>query len=324
MSTTAGLNILFAGTPEFAAVHLEHLIASRHRVVSAYTQPDRPAGRGKKLTPSPVKQVALNAAIKVCQPLNFKDPAEVETLAAFKADIMVVVAYGLILPKAVLTTPRLGCINVHASALPRWRGAAPIQRAIEAGDSETGVTIMQMDEGLDTGDMLLLSPCPILPTDSATDLHDRLADIGPKALLHALDALAEGTQKAIPQDDTLATYAKKLTKEEALINWQLDASTLARRIRAFNPFPMAYTTLAGERLRLLEATPLHRAHEQAPGTLISANKVLTVACGENSVLEIHKLQMPGKKAMAVTDVLNGFGHWFTPGLQFGAMEPHAS
>jgi len=306
------LRVLFAGTPEFAAVHLQALIDSEHEVVGVYTQPDRPAGRGKKLQPSPVKQVALEHDIEVYQPLNFKDPADVEQLAALQADVMIVVAYGLILPQSVLDAPKFGCLNVHASLLPRWRGAAPIQRCIEAGDKMTGITIMQMDAGLDTGDMLSKVTTGILADDTGGTLHDRLADMGPGALLATLTDVENGTLKPEKQNDVLANYAHKLRKEEALLDWNLSAEELALRVRAFNPFPMAFTLLGDERIRVHMAEPLEKTTHLLPGTIVNASaKGLEVACAEG-VLQITRLQMAGKKPMSVAEVILGHPHLFQP------------
>lgn len=317
MSSPPSLNIIFAGTPEFAARHLQALLASQHQVVSVYTQPDRPAGRGKKLHASPVKELALAAGIEVQQPPSLKGEDAQKQLAKYDADIMVVVAYGLLLPKAVLEIPRLGCVNVHASLLPRWRGAAPIQRAIEAGDDKTGITIMQMDVGLDTGDMLTISECPILASDSAADLHDRLAQLGPDALLQTLAELAQARARPQPQDDGFATYAHKLTKEEAAIRWQDEAYAVARRVRAFNPFPVAYTLLSGERVRVYEASVVDQQHNVAPGTVLQNQKRLLVACGNGTSLSLDTLQLPGKKALPMAAVLNGLADKFRPGIVLG-------
>lgn len=316
MSESAALKILFAGTPEFAARHLDALISSHHNVVSVYTQPDRPAGRGKKLHASPVKQLAEAAGITVRQPQSLKTSDEQAELAAQGADIMVVVAYGLLLPQAVLDIPRLGCINVHASLLPRWRGAAPIQRAIEAGDRETGITIMQMEAGLDTGPMLLRSTCPIKADDTAGELHDRLAELGPPSLTQALDHLASTGLAAQTQDASHATYAAKLSKEEARIDWQQPAAEIARRIRAFNPFPVAFTELDGERLRIFAAEPSASGHVSPPGTLFVDSDTLEVACGEGSLLRLREVQLPGKKTVAVDALLRGAGARFADGRRF--------
>lgn len=306
------LRVVFAGTPEFAAVHLRALIASEHQVVGVYSQPDRPAGRGKKLQPSPVKQVALEHNLAVYQPLNFKDPADVEQLKSLNADVMIVVAYGLILPQSVLDAPKHGCLNVHASLLPRWRGAAPIQRCIEAGDKMTGITIMQMDKGLDTGDMLSKVTTGILADDTGGTLHDRLAGMGPAALLNTLAQLEAGTLQPEKQNDALANYAHKLLKEEALINWQQPAEEIALRVRAFNPFPMAYALLGNERIRVLMAEALEQPSQLLPGTIASVSADgLEIACGEG-VLRITQVQLAGKKAMNVADVINGQPQLFQP------------
>lgn len=314
-----GLRIIFAGTPEFAAEHLKALLGSRHQVIAVYSQPDRPAGRGKKLTASPVKEVALAHDIPVYQPLNFKAPEAVAELAALNADLMVVVAYGLILPKVVLDAPRLGCINVHASILPRWRGAAPIQRAIEAGDAETGVTIMQMDVGLDTGDMLIKAFCPILRDDTGGSLHDKLISIGAPALIEALDLIQTGTIKPEKQDDSLSNYAPKLSKEEAALNWQLPAAELERKVRAFNPFPIAHTKPAGtgddQRIRVWAATASDKTANTTPGSITQiSTEGLWIAC-KNGQLILEKLQLPGKKAMSVSEILRGYPDLFKVGDQ---------
>ena len=317
------LNIIFAGTPEFAAEHLKALIGSRHKVIAVYSQPDRPAGRGKKLTASPVKEVALAHNIPVYQPLNFKSDEAKAELAALNADLMVVVAYGLILPKAVLDTPRLGCINVHASILPRWRGAAPIQRAVEAGDSETGVTIMQMDIGLDTGDMLIKAFCPILATDTGGILHDRLLTIGTPAMLDALEQIQSGQTKPIKQDDAqsnsslTAIYAPKLHKEEAALNWQLSAIELERKVRAFNPFPVAHTKSAeagdDARIRVWMAKTVDKTSNATLGSITQIDaQGVWVACSQGQLI-LENIQLPGKKALNVGEILRGHPDLFKVG-----------
>lgn len=314
-SSSAGLRIIFAGTPEFAAHHLQALLDSHHQVIAVYSQPDRPAGRGKKLSSSPVKTLALAHQVPVYQPLSLKDPAAQAELQALNADIMVVVAYGLLLPKAVLDIPRLGCINVHASLLPRWRGAAPIQRALEAGDTVTGVTIMQMDVGLDTGDMLVKAECPILPDDTGGRLHDRLLTLGPSALLKALDELARGATKPEQQDDSQSCYAAKLQKDEAQLDWRMPAEVLARKVRAFNPFPVAFTCLtdSSERIRIWEAQAVTAAAAVPEGTVTEVDsRGVLVRCGTGSLL-LQRLQLPGKTPMAVEDILRGHPQLFTPG-----------
>ncbi|WP_439860318.1 methionyl-tRNA formyltransferase [Pseudomonas sp. MBLB4136] len=308
---TEALRIVFAGTPEFAAEHLKALLDTRHQIIAVYSQPDRPAGRGQKLTPSPVKQLALQHEIPVYQPLSLRDPAAQAELAALEPDLMVVVAYGLILPQVVLDTPRLGCINSHASLLPRWRGAAPIQRAIEAGDSESGVTVMQMEAGLDTGPMLLKVSTAIGADDSGGSLHDRLAALGPRAVIEAIDGLAAGTLIGEVQDDGLATYAHKLNKDEARLDWTRPAEELERLIRAFNPWPICHSTLDGAPLKVLAA---QRADGQgAAGQVLAADRDgLTVACGSGA-LRLTRLQLPGGKALAFADLYNSRREQFAPG-----------
>lgn len=309
---TEPLRIVFAGTPEFAARHLQALLDAGHPVVGVYTQPDRPAGRGQKLMPSPVKQLASQHNIPLFQPSSLRDPMAQAELAALRPDLLLVVAYGLILPQAVLDIPRLGCINSHASLLPRWRGAAPIQRAIQAGDGESGVTLMQMEAGLDTGPMLCKVSTPICAEDTAGSLHDRLAELGAQAMAAAIGPLVRGELRGEKQDDSLATYAHKLNKDEARIDWQQPATELDRQIRAFNPWPISHAQLNGETVKVLSAVP-----EQASGpagTILSANKDgLTVACGEGA-LRLTRLQMPGGKALAFADLFNSRRDQFACGL----------
>lgn len=306
------LNIIFAGTPDFAARHLQALINSHHNVIAVYTQPDRPAGRGKKLTASPVKELALAHNIPVYQPGSLrKEPAQ-QQLAALNADIMVVVAYGLILPKVVLDTPRLGCINVHGSILPRWRGAAPIQRALWAGDKETGVTIMQMDIGLDTGDMLLKTYLPIEDDDTSASLYEKLAQQGPDALLQALEGLANGTLAAEKQDEALANYAEKLSKEEARLDWTKSATQLWQEVRAFNPWPVSYFEHQGNTIKVWQTQVSTTSSNAAPGTIISASKKGIEVTTGDGVLTLLSMQLPGKKPLSVADILNARGEWFTP------------
>lgn len=305
------LDIIFAGTPDFAANHLQALIDAEFNVVAVYSQPDRPAGRGKKLTASAVKEVALANNIAVYQPENFKQAESVEQLAALHADLMIVVAYGLILPNSVLTTPRLGCLNVHGSLLPRWRGAAPFQRAIWAGDKETGVTIMQMDEGLDTGDMLKKVSCPIEDDETSGSLYAKVAKKAPAVLIETVKQLQAGELIAEKQDASEATYAKKLSKAEALINWQDDAEFIDRCIRAFNPWPVSYFEWAGQVIKVHQAKIVAVTTSASPGTIVNVDKQgIQVATG-SGVLNLEVIQLAGKKAMPVQDVLNSRRELFT-------------
>ena len=298
------LNIIFAGTPDFAAEALQALLGSEHRVIAVYTQPDRPAGRGRKLVYGPVKQLALDHRIPVRQPKSLKGEAEQAELRALGADLMVVVAYGLLLPQAVLDAPRLGSINIHASLLPRWRGAAPIQRAILAGDGESGVTIMQMEAGLDTGPMLYTLRCPIHAEDTGGALHDRLAELGAQALLEVLPKLAAGEIVPVVQDDALANYAKKLDKEESRIDWSQSAQEIERMVRAFNPWPVAQTDYQGKAMRIWEAGVVEGASDAPPGTVVTATKEGIDVVTGSDLLRIRQLQLPGKRAMAAADFLN--------------------
>ncbi|MCG9557290.1 methionyl-tRNA formyltransferase [Vibrio kanaloae] len=309
------LRIVFAGTPDFAARHLAALLSSEHEVVAVYTQPDRPAGRGKKLTASPVKNIALENNIPVYQPENFKSDEAKQELAQLNADIMVVVAYGLLLPQVVLDTPRLGCINVHGSILPRWRGAAPIQRSIWAGDKETGVTIMQMDIGLDTGDMLSIATLPIEATDTSASMYEKLAGLGPDALVECLADIASSKAVAEKQDDELANYAKKLSKEEARINWSDEAAHIERCVRAFNPWPMSHFEAAENSIKVWQSRVAEQTSDKPAGTILQADKTgIYVATGQG-VLVLEQLQVPGKKAMSVQDILNSRASWFEVGTQ---------
>jgi methionyl-tRNA formyltransferase len=303
------LRVAFAGTPEFAAVALRALLGAGFTVPLVLTQPDRPAGRGMKLQPSPVKQVALDHAIAVAQPRSlrldgkFPDDAAAarDALQQAAPDVMVVAAYGLILPQWVLDLPRLGCLNIHASLLPRWRGAAPIHRAIEAGDASTGITIMQMDAGLDTGDMLMVEPLAITAGDTTATLHDRLATLGGRLVVEALEAAACGGLHPTPQPADGVTYAHKIEKAEAPLDWRLPAATLARRVRAFDPFPGASFQHAGETLKLWRAVAV--AGEGAAGTVLQADRhALRIACGEGA-LELHELQRPGGKRQPAAALL---------------------
>ena len=299
------MKIIFAGTPEFAAAALKALLARQFDVVVVLTQPDRPAGRGMQLAASPVKQLALQHGLPVLQPQTLKNGSVQRELAAYAADVMVVAAYGLILPQAVLQLPRHGCLNIHASLLPRWRGAAPIQRAILAGDSETGITVMQMDAGLDTGDMLLKKSCPITECDNAQTLHDRLAALGAEAIVEALYLLEQGRLTHTPQDNAQATYAAKLDKAEAQIDWTLDAARIACAIRAYNPHPVAITTLNSTPVKIWQAS-LRRDLNGEPGQILSIEKDgIIVACGQGALC-LEVLQRPNAKALPAAQFVPGF------------------
>jgi len=318
------LRVAFAGTPDFAAVALQALLDAGAQVPLVLTQPDRPAGRGLKLQASPVKQLALKHSIVVAQPLSLRldgkypqDAAQAQAvLQAAQCDVMVVAAYGLILPLWTLQLPRLGCLNIHASLLPRWRGAAPIHRAIEAGDAQTGITIMQMDEGLDTGDMLALQTEPITPSDTTGSLHDRLAAVGGRLLIDTLQALLDGTAPATPQPAEGVTYAEKISKAEAALDWTRPADLLARQVRAFNPFPGAHTLCGGEVLKVWQAHSLAGLDAEAPGTVLEVtSQGVEVQTGQGR-LALTELQSPGGKRLAAADWLRG--HTLQPGMLLGA------
>jgi methionyl-tRNA formyltransferase len=299
------LNIVFAGTPHFALPCLDAIAQSNeHQLIAVYTQPDRPAGRGHKLQPSPVKQWALAHDIPVYQPLNFKTQETIDELTALSPDILVVIAYGLILPNAVLNIPRFGCVNVHASLLPRWRGASPIQQAILNHDAETGITIMQMDTGMDTGAMLKIVTCPISDQDTAEHLSHKLERLAPMPLLSVLENLANGTQKSTPQDNHLASYAPKIHKHDAAICWEQTAQTIDCQIRAFNPWPIAYTIANEDILKIHEARVIDVDCTERPGTILDINtEGIHVATG-HQVLLIQRLQFAGGKIITVADWLN--------------------
>lgn len=324
ITLTTPLKIIFAGTPDFAAQHLAALINNNHDVIAVYCPPDKPSGRGKKLTACATKLLAQAHNIVVEQPINFKSEAAQQQLAQYDADIMVVVAYGLLLPEIILNAPRLGCINVHGSILPKWRGAAPIQRSLEAGDKKTGVTIMQMDKGLDTGDMILTAQCDIENTDTSASLYEKLANLGPSALLETLDLMAqlnyEASDHNVAQDNALATYAKKLDKAEAELNWQLSAEQLHRKIRAYIPWPVAQFTLTESetepkqhRLRVWQASIQEYQGDAAPGTIIKTDKKGITVATTKDALRLEVIQLPGKKALSVKDLLNGRSDWFVVG-----------
>jgi len=297
------LRIIFAGTPDFSVAPLQALLDSHHEVIAVYTQPDRPAGRGRKLTASPVKQVAEENGIAVYQPESLRNEDAQQTLNRLNADIMIVVAYGLILPQVVLDMPKMGCLNIHASLLPRWRGAAPIQRAIESGDKQSGVTIMQMNAGLDTGDMLYKISTDISEEDTAQTLHDRLSTLGCDALLATLDGLQKNAIISEKQDESLVTYAEKMHKEEALIQWEQPALNIVRKIQAFNPWPVAYTTFQEKPLRVWQARQLTTQEQSEyantqtqPGLVVALTKVgLIVATGDKPIY-LQQVQPAGKKS----------------------------
>ena len=306
------MKLIFAGTPEFAARALSALLAGGHEIALALTQPDRAAGRGLKVNPSPVKRLAESHRIPVAQPVTLKDPAVQDTLRAVGADLMVVAAYGLLLPQAVLDIPHLGALNIHASLLPRWRGAAPIQRALLAGDSETGACIMQMDSGLDTGPLLLCESVPIRDEDTAQSLHDRLAELGARLLLQALEGLARGALSARPQPDAGVTYAAKIDRAEARLDWTLPAAELWRRVRAFNPYPGAASRLGEVEVKIWRATP--DAASGTPGEVLEAGaRGIVVACGEAS-LRVEELQRSGGRRLSSGEFLRG--HPVAPGEHF--------
>ena len=300
---TDSKRIIFAGTPDFSVPPLRALLASSHRVVGVYTQPDRPSGRGRKLTPSPVKEVARDAGIPVHQPVNFRQPDAVEELRSLDGDLMVVVAYGLLLPPEVLDVPRCGCVNIHASVLPRWRGAAPIQRAVLAGDAVSGVTIMRMEEGLDTGPMYLVEEVALAPDETGGSLHDRLSVLGAEALMKALPGILDGSLQPRPQDDAQSCYARKLDKSEAWIDWSRPAADIERLVRAFNPWPVAQTRYEDANLRIWRAHAIGGV-AATPGTVMNATRSgVDVATGDG-LLRITELQLPGKRAMRAHDFIN--------------------
>ncbi|MBA2649503.1 MAG: methionyl-tRNA formyltransferase [Legionella sp.] len=307
------LRIVFAGTPEFGIPVLEALKHSTHELVAIYTQPDRPAGRGRLLQASAVKQWALQNQLPIFQPLHFKDPEEIKTLKALEPDVILVIAYGLILPKAVLDIPPLGCLNVHASLLPRWRGASPIQQAILQGDKQTGITIMQMDIGMDTGPMFCKVVCPIQPLDTAGSLHDTLAHLSAKPLLETLNALAASQCHTTIQGDDFITYASKITKEDAKIDWQDTALTIDRQIRAYNPWPIAYTALGYKPLRIHQADYVDASCNQPPGTIVKIDKQGILVSTGDKLIRITSMQFPGSKVITVSQWLNSNKNEFQVG-----------
>jgi methionyl-tRNA formyltransferase len=300
----SSLNLVFAGTPAFAVPALDALLAAGHRIAAVYTQPDRPAGRGQRMVQSAVKERALSAGLQIEQPASLRLESEIERLASFKPDAMIVVAYGQILPQTLLDVPRLGCINIHGSLLPRWRGAAPIQRALLAGDTVTGINIMRMEAGLDTGPVFAAATTSIGPRDTAATLHDRLAQLGASTLIESLPRYASGELRALPQHDAGITYAKKLRKEEAFLDWRLPAVDLDRLIRGFNPWPIAETRWQGQQLRIWEALPLEESHSSSPGTVLRADNGLVVACGAGTLC-LQRVQLAGRKQIAASEFARG-------------------
>ncbi|KAF3977571.1 MAG: methionyl-tRNA formyltransferase [Methylococcales symbiont of Iophon sp. n. MRB-2018] len=297
------MKIIFAGTPDFAAPALQQLIESKHQVCAVYTQPDRPAGRGRKPSPSPIKNLALSVNIPVFQAETLKTAEDLKLLSSFEADLMVVVAYGIILPQAVLDVPKLGCINIHGSLLPRWRGAAPIHRAVMAGDLSTGITIIQVIKKLDAGDMLYKEQCTIEPYHTSSDLHDKLAELGAMGLLKVLDQIENGTAVASQQDESQVTYAEKLDKKEALINWKQSALEIDRQVRGLNSWPVAQTLCQGKVLRIWKAAISSDTFSLPAGTVVQQNKRVCVCAGQG-VIDLLEIQFPGKKRMNIQAFLN--------------------
>ena len=302
----AGLNIVFAGTPAFSVPALETIATSRHRLRAVFTQPDRRSGRGLRVEPSPVKQAAIDRSLPVEQPATFKDPEAVALLARYRPDVLVVVAYGLLLPQVVLDIPRLGCLNIHASLLPRWRGAAPIQRAILAGDAESGITLMRMEAGLDTGPVLSRRAVRIEAADTGGSLHDKLAALGADMIVGALDLLESGQAVFEPQDDAAATYARKITKDESRIDWSRPAVEIERMVRAFDPWPVAETRLDGAQLRVWQSRVAPApARPAVPGEILEAtSRALVVATGRDA-LALERVQLPGKRPVSAEEFVRG-------------------
>lgn len=298
------LNVIYAGTPEFAVPALQSLLRSEHRVVAVYTQPDRPAGRGRKMQQSPVKRCAREHGVSVCQPTAFSNRADIDELCSFNADLMVVAAYGLLLPVEVLSAPRLGCVNIHASLLPRWRGASPIQQAILAGDEYSGVTLMQMEQGLDTGAIITLRRVVLEPSWNAADLHDVLAPLGAELLLESLDDVEQALRQAQVQDESLATYAPRLTKRQAEIDWHKPVADLSREIRAFNPWPVSFTFLDGDSVRIWCAQACTDVAGELPGVVVAHDSHGVFVSGADGVLQVTELQFAGRNRCSAAQALN--------------------
>ena len=303
------MKIIFAGTPDFSVSVLDALMNTEHKIVGVYCQPDRPKGRGRVLTACPIKEYATKHNLDVYQPNSLKDVEEQAQLSSLNADVMIVVAYGQLLPQAVLETPKYGCLNIHASLLPRWRGAAPIQRAILSGDDETGVGIMQMNEGLDTGDILLEKKCTITDTDTAQSLHDKLSILGSQAIVEAINKI--DNLSATVQDNSGITYAKKLSKEEAWIDWNQGSVQINQQIRAFNPYPIAQANASSDKfdskvLRILQASTINEAHEYVPGEVIQCTKGICHVATGNGILSLEQVQLAGKKAVTIKDFTNAY------------------
>lgn len=316
--TDTSPKIIFAGTPQFSAIHLQALLDHHFPIQAVYTQPDRPKGRGRKLEASPVKQKALEFGIPIHQPVTLRDSNEQQFFQSLAPDLMIVVAYGLILPESILRVPRLGCINVHASVLPRFRGAAPIQHAILAGDTHSGVSIMQMEVGLDTGPVFIEAHCPIYPDDTSQSLHDRIAELGAKTLVTYLPELLDGALKPIAQDDSKACYASKINKSDAFIDWNCPATVIERKIRAFNPTPIAYTYLEAEQIRIWRAQIIGGEDNKAPGTIVNVSKQgIDVMTGEG-ILRLLQVQLAGGKPLAIHDILNAKNNLFVKEKRFEA------
>ena len=316
MKMSKPLRVVFAGTPEFSVPTLQALIDSKHDVVAVLTQPDRPAGRGRHLHQSPVKDLALQHELLVFQPTSLKDDVSAQMLRSLEPDVLVVVAYGLLLPKKVLEIPKQCCINVHASILPKWRGASPIQSAILAGDSESGVTTMQMDVGLDTGDMLIKKTCTIERGDNAQSLHDKLAALGATALIETLTALEKESLAPEKQNDALATHAPKITKEMGRLDWHKSAKELARQVRAFNPWPVCFTEINGEFVRVWQAEVLDQS-AATPGTVINYCAEGVDVATMLGALRLLEIQLPGKRKLSVKEIYNAKRDWLTVGQKIG-------